>query len=193
MTGTVTDTVTVVQMRNRCGVRGGCRDWQPIPQYQSLILNQYWVSQPGRVPGVGTGTDLKATKGGARDTHPWRARGTEGRREAMAKGATVRLLDDFELRCNDSMNWQLWQRRESFDRETGERREAWAFTGSHHRTVGGAIMWLLEKLPKTRLQGREGMELAEYASWFEGLERQLLAAARKASKAVPPDGAGGAR
>ena len=74
----------------------------------------------------------------------------------------VKVLDDYEVRAVDSLNWQVYQHKEVKGRD-GARVE-WVALPAFFRDLESAIDWIAKRVPKADRKGRSDLDgfLAEY-------------------------------
>lgn len=94
----------------------------------------------------------------------------------------IELIDGFELRPMNSMNWQVYEFRKVV-KKNGTVAEQWVGLESYHNTVRSALMWLLEYIPRTRYKAVQA-NVAGYIDELRWLLADVEAAASRLEKAI---------
>ena len=105
----------------------------------------------------------------------------------MGEVEVITVLDDFEIRLMDTLNWRVWQHKEL---EGGKRKgeKDWVALDSYHSTVKSAVEWVSKHASRTLDDGeRAGLEeaigklgeierdIAKHAERFEDARKAAVA------------------
>lgn len=100
----------------------------------------------------------------------------------------IDVIDGFQVRCLDKMNWQVYERCEVKKRGedktyTGETAEEWVALPSYHRSVGDAVLWIAGYIPKARYRKFKGT-LDDFLKAMDDVAARIERSAKKINKAV---------
>ena len=100
----------------------------------------------------------------------------------------VDVIDGFQVRCVDKMNWQVYQRCQVKKRNddksySGITEEEWVPLASYHRSLEDAVVWIASYIPKNKYKGFK-MTLDGFLKEMEDISNKIEKSARKMGKAV---------
>lgn len=95
---------------------------------------------------------------------------------------TVRVLEDFEARRMDSLNWRVWQRKVL---ESGKRKGEvdWVGLESYHTTLCAAVEWIARHAPREEY-AKVDADLEGAIGIMRDIERDMRRHARAFERAV---------
>ena len=89
----------------------------------------------------------------------------------------IEVTDEYELRCTDGINWQVFKFKErktrGEDRKyTGESEKQWVALPSYHGSIESGVSWIINDMPKKKtLNQRKTLE--QYIKDMKTLERRI--------------------
>lgn len=99
----------------------------------------------------------------------------------------IEVLDGYELRCTDGMNWQVFQLRQrekrgSDKKRTGIYEEEWVGLPSFHGTVDAGICWIVDNVPKSAKNREARKSLSAYLEDLKKINAQIARSAKTIAK-----------
>ena len=94
---------------------------------------------------------------------------------------TIDVVDGFQVRCVDKMNWQVYELKRIDD--NGVMKEKWMPLPSYHRSVEDAVIWIAGYIPKEKYKGFK-TTLDGFLKEMDGISNKIEKSARKLGKAV---------
>lgn len=93
----------------------------------------------------------------------------------------VDVVDGFQVRCVDKMNWQVYELKHIDNDSVTE--EKWVPLASYHRSVEDAVTWIAGYIPKKKYKGFK-TTLDGFLKEMDDISNKIEKSARKLGKAV---------
>lgn len=99
----------------------------------------------------------------------------------------VEVIDGYELRSSDGMNWQVFQYRELKPRGKYKDRaedSGWVALPSYHATVPAGVQWIADHIPKSAKNRDARKTLDQFLEDYAKIKTSITKSANKMAKAV---------
>lgn len=101
----------------------------------------------------------------------------------------IEVIDGYELRSSDGMNWQVFEyrkveRREKGNKRTGQIDYEWVGLPSYHGSIAAGIEWISDYIPKSSKNRGRRATLAQFLEDYGKIKTGITKSANKMAKAV---------
>lgn len=96
----------------------------------------------------------------------------------------VQVTDDYQVRCADKMNWQVYElctvkKRGEDGSYSGKTEKQWIGLASYHRSVKGAVIWIGNRIAKSDKYNNVKTDLKGFVKEMDAIADRIERAADK--------------